>query len=194
MLLYRWNTYLYLSWCLFLCVVLFAILLRFFVIRFIFTIMCFLGFRSTVLDLTYVRQSPRNAIVVSVSVYLFSPSLSLSVVSQIVQLECALYRFLYRSQSTAPTMSLTSINNFFFFREKSVSCSSSLSVCLHTFTCALWFFFFDFWLYLNCKYQSQSSINHSPFPLLSTPAHKSIKRRLAPVTIFTTIRGRGELR
>lgn len=91
-------------------------------------------------------------------------------------------------------MSLTSINNFFFFREKSVSCSSSLSVCLHTFTCALWFSFFDFWLYLNCKYQSQSSINHSPFPLLSTPAHKSIKRRLAPVTIFTTIRGRGELR
>lgn len=90
-------------------------------------------------------------------------------------------------------MSLTSINNFFFF-QREICLLLSLSLSLHTLTCALWFFFFDFWLYLNCKYQSQSSINHSPFPLLSTPAHKSIKRRLAPVTIFTTIRGRGELR
>lgn len=118
---------------------------------------------------TYVRQSPRNAIVVSPL-----PRLSDLSHAQIVQLECALYRFLYRSQSTtAPTTSLTSINNF-LFREESVSCSLphlSLSLCmsLYKFTWSLWFLFLIFgyiWI-ANIKANHQSIT--SALPLSSLP-------------------------
>lgn len=70
------------------------------------------------------------------------PRLSLCSVSQIVQLECALYRFLYRSQSTAPTMSLTSINNFFFFSERNLSPALPLSLSVYTHSLALFGFSF----------------------------------------------------